>query len=374
MRILMLNYEFPPLGGGAANATRQILEEFAGSTDLQIDLVTSSVTDARIDPFADNIAVHYVDIGKGKNLHYQTMGELLRYYRRASSYAKKLCKDEKFDLCHAFFGIPCGYMARGLGMPYIVSLRGSDVPFYNPRFKILDAFLFASMSRRIWEEAKFVVANSTGLRELALATSPTQKIGVIPNGVDTDMFMPVENESQELRVICVSRLIKRKGVDTLIRAVAEMHDQPIRLMIVGTGNEEENLKRPVSILGIEGKVEFKGYVPHDELPALYQANDVFVLPSLNEGMSNTVLEAMACGLPTVLTDTGGSAELLRDGGNGFLIRKKSVGDIVEKLGIYLNDRDLVRKHGAESRKIAEQMSWGNVALAYVELYKKANNM
>lgn len=372
MKILVLNYEYPPLGGGAANATACLLHAYRGRSDLEIDLVTSSTGKARTENLSENITIHFLDIGKRGNPHYQTNRELLTYAWRARNYAKTLLGKRKYDLCHAFFGIPCGYVARQLGLPYIVSLRGSDVPFYNERFKYLDLLFFKRLSVKIWRDASCVVANSRGLRELALESAPNQRIDVIYNGVDADLFRPgKQREGKDLRVICVSRLIARKGLEFLIKAMREFRDADVTLELAGKGNMEERLRQMAERLGVERSVRFSGFVEHDRITKLYQESDLFILPSLNEGMSNTVLEAMACGLPIAITDTGGAAELLQDGGNGFLIGKQSVSDIVDALRRYMENRDLLKEHGAQSRKIAESMTWDKMASDYLKLYVKA---
>ena len=208
MNVLLLNYEYPPLGGGAANATAHLLREFAQDPELNIDLVTSSTGISRVEELSERITAHFLDIGKEGNLHYQTNRDLLAYSWRAYRYAKHLAKRTKYDLCHAFFGIPCGYIARKLGFPYIVSLRGSDVPFYNERFHYPDRLVFKRLSVRIWSRAAWVVANSAGLRDLALRSAPKQRIEVIYNGVDTTAFQPASEPRQEgqgLRVLAAFR-------------------------------------------------------------------------------------------------------------------------------------------------------------------------
>ena len=121
-------------------------------------------------------------------------------------------------------------------------------------------------------------------------------------------------------------------------------------------------------LGIESKVNFMGRKDHDEMPGVYNQADVFVLPSLNEGMSNTMLEALASGLPLVATDTGGTKELIVDGQNGFIIKMKDDLDLAEKVEKIISDKMLRQKMGEESRKKAESMSWRNVAEKYAECY------
>ena len=371
MRILVLNYEYPPLGGGAANATAHLLREYAKLPDLEIDLVTSGIGPARIEQPWPNIPIHFLDIGKTHGLHYQTNRDLLVYAYKALSYARQLKYQKPYALCHAFFGIPCGYIARKLNMPYIVSLRGSDVPFYNPRFKWPDRLVFRRLSRGIWAHAAAVVANSEGLRDLALKTAPQQAISIIPNGVDTDTFRPADQPRPEgpLRVLCVARLIPRKGIEYLVQALAQL-PETVQLTLAGKGNHEDYLRALVQELGLSSRIQFLGEVSHENLLPIYQNHDVVELPPLNEGMSNTALEAMASGLPLIMTDTGGTQELLTDGENGHVIPMRSCDAITVALQHYIAHPVIRAEHGRSSRDRAESMNWASVAQAYSELFIK----
>jgi len=381
-KILMLNYEFPPLGGGAANATKYILREFSKYKDIEIDLVTSSIDEERVEEFSKNITIHYLDIGKKGNLHYQSNKDLLIYSKKAYSYSKELIeklakqkgkkKKKKYDLIHAFFGIPCGFIALGLKrkykIPYIVSLRGTDVPFYNRRFYILDKLFFKRMSKKIWKEAKAVVANSEGLKDLARNTSKFQDIEVIYNGIDINEFREKEQrkkkENEKIRLICTNRLIKRKGYEFLIDAVSNLEN--VEVWFVADGNLKNELKQRAEEMN--SNVKFWGKRNHEEIPGFLRKADIFVLPSLNEGMSNSILEAMASGLPIITTDTGGSKELVKKE-NGVIIKKEDSDDIKKAIEKYLKNKDLILKQGRYSRKIAEGMKWDNVAKDYFEIYR-----
>jgi len=370
LRILMLNYEFPPLGGGAGNATYYILKEFSKNKDLEIDLVTSSVNNFRIEKFSKNITIHYFEIGKKGNLHYQTNKDLLKYSWKAYSYAKELIKKNNYHLCHAFFGIPCGYIAMKLkkkfGLNYIVSLRGSDVPFYNSRFYLLDKLVFKKLSRKVWRSAKQVIANSKGLKDLALGTNPNQKIIVIYNGVNTEEFKPskTKKKNKVLKLISTGRLIERKGYSYLINALENQDN--IELTLIGDGNlrnELESLSKELNV-----NVRFPGKKNKAEIIKELQNSDIFILPSLNEGMSNSILEAMACGLPIITTDTGGSEELID--GNGFIVKKEDSINLFRSLEKYRKDPILVAKHGKLSRDLALQLSWNKTVSKYSSIYQK----
>jgi glycosyltransferase involved in cell wall biosynthesis len=365
MRVLILNYEYPPLGGGAGVALRYLLRGLADEPDIHVDVVTSSMNDDRVETFFPRIRLHFLAIGKTGSPHFQSNKELMTYAVRAYLYSRKLLRRQRYALVHAFFGIPCGYVAMKLGLPYVVSLRGSDVPFYNARFRTLDRLFFKRASRRIWYRAARVVANSEGLHQLALKTAPAQPIDVIYNAVDTDFFVPRSAAARRrngLLLISTGRLIERKGFHFLIQALENL--EGVTLRIIGGGNQREALEALANRLGVQ--VDLTGPKAREAVRDSLQAGDVFVLPSLNEGMSNAVLEAMACGLPIIATDVGGSRELVR--GNGIVVERGSASALAEAIGVYLADGDLIRRHGEISRSLALSMSLSAMAGQYRSLY------
>lgn len=364
LRILMLNYEFPPIGGGAGNATFYLLKEFSRYSNLQIYLVTSSAGKGRTEQFSPNIFIHFLDIGKKGNLHYQNSGDLLTFSFKGLMFTRKFVGKNQVDLVHAFFGIPCGFLAMLLGKPYIVSLRGSDVPGYSERFALADRLVFSRLSRMIWKKADQVVANSQGLMDLALKTAPKQNIELIPNGVDFESFDTRKTfmADDNMRLLFVGRLIPRKGVDYLIQSLHGLEN--VSLTIVGDGPMRKDLER--SSTGMD--VCFTGPLAHDELKKTYPCHDLFVLPSLNEGMSNTVLEAMAAGLPLIVTDTGGTKELVQ--GNGYIVPRADQQAIRDSILKFIDDPGLLKTMGSKSRHLAQDMGWNRIAGMYIQAYKQ----
>lgn len=365
----MLNYEYPPLGGGAGVATRYLLDALAERGGFQVDLITSSLHHSRVVWSHPQTKIHYLDIGKHGSLHYQSQLNLMTYAARAFFYAKKLLRTQSFDVVHAFFGIPCGAVARKLNLPYIVSLRGSDVPFYNERFKTLDTLLFKRMSRAIWRDADKVVANSAGLKELAQSSAPDLPIDVIYNGVDTDFFnaneQPKKN-SNTLTLVSTGRLIERKGYHHLIEALGGI--EGITLRLIGDGTQHAMLEHLARTHRVD--VQFLGATPRENVAQHLKDADLFVLPSLNEGMSNALLEALAAGLPAVVTDVGGSEELVDDK-NGVIVEKGDSQALRSAVLRYKNRPSLLQSHGKASRKRALTMSVAAMASAYADLYREA---
>lgn len=372
MRILLLNPEFPPIGGGGANACSHILREMSEEPHLEMDVVTASDTGKfyRL-KVGSNIQIHRLPIRK-ESLFYWKQSEMLAYVWRAYWYSRKLMRLGNYDLCHAFFGFPSGLVSWALRrrLPYLVSLRGSDVPGFNERFSWHYVPL-VPLFKQIWRRARYVAANSEGLRELALRTDSSRPIGVIPNGVDTRLFHPPERrDSDRLTLITVCRFVGRKGIPYLIRAMPAIvaANPKVRLRIVGDGERREEWETLVREIGMERSIEFTGHKPHEQLAALLRESHIFVLPSLYEGMSNTLLEAIASGLPVIVTDTGGTRELVDQ--NGIVVAQRDPDDIaravLEIAGCDTRRMDM----GARSCTIARHYSWENVARQYIELYRK----
>ncbi|MEA3323100.1 MAG: glycosyltransferase, partial [Patescibacteria group bacterium] len=256
-RVLFFNYEYPPLGGGAANATRYILDEYSRRDDIVVDLVTASITDEYVqERVGENVTIHRLPIGKNAdNLNYQTRWELIKYTRKAQAFAKKLIAQNDYDLTHSFFAVPCGVISRKLkkkyNIPYIVSLRGADVPGYSERFKKLYKVITPTI-HKVWHDAEYVVTNSSGLTELARKSDSNQKFLQIFNGVDTNFYhvgtRTLDDRKKEFRILLASRLSRRKGFNYAIEAFVELFDlyPHIRMQIAGgEGNAMEELKEQV---------------------------------------------------------------------------------------------------------------------------------
>lgn len=361
MRILMINYEFPPIGGGSANATYHLLKEFSKYKDVEIDLITASSGEFKKEKFSKNITLYKLDINK-KNLHYQTNKEMFLWSIKTLFFLSKHLKNNKYDLCHCWSGWPSGFFGYFFekDQKFTIGLRGTDVPGFNQRMGILDKVVFNPYSKIVWSRAAKVIANSDGLKKLAHKTWKGD-IDIIYNGIDTKKFKPKE-QPKKPRIITVCRLIKRKGIEYLIEA---LKDLDIQIDIIGEGPELTNLKTLAEKLNVN--VNFIGYVKHEDLPMYYQKANIFVLPSLYEGMSNSVLEAMACGLPIITTNTGGTQELIHD--NGIIIKKKSSSDIRKAITTLINN-NLIKEMSKNSRKNALKLSWSNIAKQYYDLFHK----
>ncbi len=222
-----------------------------------------------------------------------------------------------------------------------------------------------------WHSASAVIANSNGLRDLAVAFDSSIKIPIIPNGVDGTRYTNESREWSPPRLFSVGRIVYQKGLDRGLRALAQLKDINWRWSIAGDGPQMEALKSLAQELGIAERVTFLGWRSKEELAKDYHQANLFLFPSRHEGMPNAVLEAMSSGLPVVATKIAGNEELVMEGGTGFLVPSEDVDALRDALRKLLTDSNLCEQMGAASRQRVEtEYSWEKVARQYSVFLEK----
>ena len=370
----MLNYEFPPIGGGAGHAHRCLLERLSARQDLCMDVLTSGLDKGvHTEAMGSSVTIHRVGIHK-KHLHRWKRHEVIEWLWRAGRTYRRLIKEQSYDLVHAFFAFPSGWLCYGTRhiLPYIISLRGSDVPGRNQRLSLDYKLLGPTVFKPIWSRAAAIVACSGGLRERALRFLPSASIEVVPNGVDLDFYYPSKHTgqaSERCRLITVGRLSETKRVSWLIDAVERlMQRDRLTLTVVGGGALYDGLVRTVAQKGLSHVVTFTGRIESERMPELYREHDVFVSASMQEGMSNAMLEAMASGLPIVTTACEGIEELIKD--NGVVVPSDHVDALVEAIGRLVRQTDKRHEMAHAARGRALCFDWDVVADRYLEIYRR----
>lgn len=371
MRILVVSHEYPPIGGGGANACFFLSKEFAKAGN-DVEIVTVAYGDDKKLEKSCGVTIHRLD-SKRKNKEHCSFGEMLDYLMKALSYTKELQRQEPFDICFVFFGIPSGPIGYSLkkrfGLPYVIRFGGGDVPGFQDRFKVVYKLLGPAV-RRIWDYADGLVANSQGLKRLALYFYDKNEFKVICNGIDTDFFCPGKEDRGEkncVRILFVSRLIERKGLQYVIPMLKDIQreaNKEIRLVVVGDGPYRSTLEEIAVQSNVTDLIEFAGQKDKADIVKYYQQSDIFILPSKKEGMPNVVLEAMACGLPIVMTPCQGSEELID--GNGIV---SAIEDFPSNILRIINSDDMLETMGKRSIEMAENIfSWNRTANEYIKLF------
>ena len=272
--------------------------------------------------------------------------------------------------------MPAGAVAfalhRLVALPYAIWVSGPDIPGFERRYRLIYPLLSPAI-RAIWRKAIHVVAKCAGEVEMIHAVERNVKVRFIPNGVDLGFFQPGLGipDGGPLHVICVARLIERKGQEYLIEVVKRLSDEglDVILTLVGTGDSQLEYEAQARRSGIHERIRFVGYVPREEINKYYERAHVFALPSYNEGMSVAALEAMASGLPLVMTRTGGTEELVEDGINGYSFEWADTESLTKYIRMLAQNRSLVRRMGASSRARSLKFSWDAIADQFLDLFR-----
>ena len=377
MRILVVNYEFPPLGGGAGNVSAYIARHIA-SQGVQVVVLTSHFKGLPRQQVIDGYKVHRVPVLR-RHVYKCSICEMFSFVANSVIPSWRLARQFRPDIVHIHSGFPTGplgyWLKITLGIPYIMTLHGGEVPGFLPEEVGTLQEILAPATRIVWSAASAVIAVSEGLRALSLLAIPAVNIQVIPNGVDCQYFSPLptcRERSGPLRLLFVGRVVRQKGLSYLLDALATMKTQEAtdwRLKIVGDGPMRPHLEAQATQRGITELVEFTGWLPFEQIPVEMRSADLFVLPSIVEGMPLVLLQAMACGLPVVATKVPGSVDLVQPGRNGLLVPAKNPPALVEALTSLLTDESSRIEMGKHSRGIALTMDWSKIAESYYALYQ-----
>lgn len=305
----------------------------------------------------------------------------MSYSHFISGYALKNI-NPKPELIHAHFSYPDGYgmmkLAKNWRVPLVISALGTierKVAYegsYTSK-QIIEAMNFASRVLSVSEDLKAHIVN-LGIDE--------NKIDVVPNGVDTEIFRPAGKEyarnvlnlpHEKNIVLFIGALRKIKGVDYLIEAAKSFVDTNTELYMVGRDDGlRKSLEKRAEELKISGSIKFTGPVNHEDIPLWISAADMLVLPSLSEGRPNVVLEALSCEVPVVATDVGGIPELMIEGETGYLVPSKNPLQLSEKINKLLENESRREKMGKFGRKsiIQRGLTWESHAKKTVNIYSE----
>lgn len=197
-----------------------------------------------------------------------------------------------------------------------------------------------------------------------------KKILIIPNGVNLGIFYPSSSELENHRptLLWIGRIVKGKGVHFLIQATSLiLREIPnIRLKLIGDGPEKQKIRELIKKLNLEDVISISDYINYQNLPDIYRESDIFILPSMNEGVPKTVLEAMACGKPIVISDFSHLRELISD--SGLMFQKGDIDALAGAILKLMNNETLRKEYGKNARnKIIKKYSWDNTVEKTTEI-------
>jgi len=291
----------------------------------------------------------------------------------------KIYKNFKFDIIHAHVALPDGYagmmLAKKYKKPLIVTIHGQD--FYQTIYK--NKKCKKNIEKVInFSKKTIVVSNQLkkiGEKKLKIESA---KLVVVPNGIDLNDIHP-QNENdfsdkyQNKKIILsVSYLIKRKGVDYNIKAIAKLIDKypDIICLVIGDGEERKNLEELVQKMNLKKYVKFLGQLPHDEAMEYISICDIFSLPSWDEGFGIVYIEAMAHGKPAIACQGQGIEDVIKDKETGILVEPKNVNNLTKVIDFLLLNPKEAKEIGEMGQKIVlENYTWSQVVEKIINIYK-----
>lgn len=380
MKILMLNYEFPPLGGGGGVFSSDLAKELA--KHHTVDIITSGYKGLPVSEVIDNIRIFRVPIFMRTNLSTASFISMLSYCIFGIIKGIGLCFAIKYDLISTHFAIPTGpagfVLSKLFHKPNVLSIYGGDI--YDPTKKLSPHRIPALrlVIRIILRSANKVVAESTDIKKKAEDYYSAGDINLIPLGFSLPSYKKVSrselgySETSTL-IIAIGRLIKRKGYDLLIKALSRIKDPNVKLLIIGIGPEKAYLEKVCSESGVDKQVLFLGQVSEEKKFQHLSVSTIFALSSLHEGFGIVFLEAMYCGLPVITTDCGGQADFLKDGTTGFLTPVGDEGLLTEKISLLIKDKGLRSQISDHNKEYAKSFSIQKTAEQYEALFNQVRN-
>lgn len=365
--VLIVIMEYPPNGGGAGRAVQKLNNYLPQLGNITYHLLLGTDVDRQMEPTTVN--TYAIPLHRKTKHECGSLG-LVEFLLKAALQLRRIIRTESIDLVHYYFSVPCGLLSfiQPSRLPYLVSLRGGDVPRYNlgelqNLHRILKPF-----NRMVLRRAAQVLAlsNDLGLkakRELHYHG----RIKTIYNGSN---FPPVEYARQEphspFRILSVGRLVQWKGIDLLIRALDALKDST--LTIVGDGPARNGLENLANTLNVQTRVRFVGAVPHQAVRDMMLDADAFCLPSQGDSFGQVYVEAMSQALPVVACEAAGVPEVVT-AACGALVpvgSEKSVRRALLRLQrdpIYYRRASLAALERAKS-----QFSWEASAVKHYESY------
>lgn len=380
-RILLINHEYPPLGGSAGNATRHIAKALARLGHKPF-VLTAASSGLRINEEDDGVTIRRIPTwySAGVNADDKPSGAAqgTAFLFAALRAAPRLAREWKIDIALCFFGLPGGplglLLKRRLGIPYIIALQGGDVP--APEIAQQGAYrrMVSRGLNYLWRQAGAVIAHSDRLAEEARAHDLQTPIAVIPYGADTHGITPKEDYAPQgdVSLLYVGRLAEQRGFDVLLPALAMLSSAlKWKLTLAGDGPDWPNVAASAARLALIDRIDLRGWQGWSVLPELYRSADVFVLPSYDEGMPAALLEAMATGLPVVSTHVAGRGEAVLHEKTGLLVPPQNTEALADALTQMIADPSRWETFGRAGRARVEfYYSWTKVAEQWVETMER----
>jgi glycosyltransferase involved in cell wall biosynthesis len=385
LRILTVTHNYPRFPGDPAGAFVARIAEGAAAHGHEVEVVAPHAPGLTKDERVGGIRVHRFRYGPDRfervaytgNLHQSTLfsplaalafpGFLLGFGRAVGAAVRRF----EPDLIHADWWVPGGWFARRWNVPYVITCHGSDVRLLERGELVRKAA--AGVFRRA---ARVTTVSDFLARDIArLLPAAGAEVVVTPMPVDVATFQEGTRapKAEPPRILYAGNLVRSKGVDVLLRAVAELGRRGTRyqLKLLGQGPAQGALKAQAQALGVAPQVTWSRFIPQSEMPAEYGASTVTVLPTRGtaEGLGLTLVEALLAGSAVVGTPAGGIPEVILHEQTGLLARDGDPLDLADQIQRLLTDRSLRERLTAQGKEHVLRIYSPEIAIGrFLEIY------
>jgi glycosyltransferase involved in cell wall biosynthesis len=378
MNILMFNYEYPPLGGGGGVVHALLAAELARTH--RVCVVTSAFEGLPRHEVREGVEIFRIPVLRRTQLSTASLLSLLSYPPSVWARTGGLLRGKRFDLVNAHFAVPTGpgslFLARRKRIPHVLTVHGGDI--YDPSKRLSPHRIppIRAVVSAVLRRSAVVVANSVNTRAHVQGYYGfSGPIEVIPWGIRQHAVPALSRRSLGLPEnvflgVTVGRLIPRKALDVLLRALARPENAPVHLVVIGTGPERDSLLALAARLGIERRVIFSGQVEETRKWQILAASDAYLSSTMHEGFGLVYLEGMASGLPIVTPDFGGQSDFLKDGETGYLVPAGDEPALAAAIACLHRHRDSSARMGRRNLELAPKYGIERCATAYESLFER----
>ena len=322
MRILVLNHEIPPVGGGGGRAAEDICRIIA-RRGHQVKVLTSHLKGLQYKEQRDGYQIIRIPSLRTQAFRVSFLS-MVAYVLVGLWAGLRLIRAFQPDMIHVHFAVPAGALAWMLskmtGVPYILTAHLGDIPGGVPE-KTTEWFRWVfPFTHSIWHDASVRVAVSEYTRKLALQNYP-EEILVIPNGVDVDALRPELIQVNTPPVIVFAgRFMPQKAPLQVIQTLKEIMDLPWKCVMIGDGPLLPDVKKMIAESNLGDRFVLTGWIPPAEVMKWFDQSDILFMPSLSEGLPVVGAQALAKGLAIIASRVGGFVDLVDEDWNGYLIK------------------------------------------------------
>jgi glycosyltransferase involved in cell wall biosynthesis len=369
-QILTTSYEYPPLGGGGAKVASGVAQRVA-ECGYEVDLVTMGFRGLPSEELIAGVRVHRIPSLRMRLASCSAV-EMIPYVLFAVFWLIRRVRLNDYLINHCHFIFPDGIVAfvikRLTGLPFVITAHGSDVPGYNPhRFRRLHRLLLP-LWRRVTSEASMILCPSASIRELIIKSNPRARTAIVPNAIELDKFIP--GSKQARRLLIVTRMFERKGVQYVIQALACTRER-FDVHIVGDGPYLATVEALAQRLGVIAS--FWGHLDNDsaQLKNLYATAAIFVFTSEAENFPIVLLEAMAAGTAIVTTRGTGCEEVVGDA--ALLVPVRDSPAITTALDSLSQSPELVQRLSAAAhQRVSKRFGWEGTIAQHLAIFAECS--